>query len=64
VFTIPESGNLSPTFQETTELPSGKYKVFVTLSRMDPGADLSPLKDPKILSFPISLRGFEIVTID
>ncbi len=64
VFTIPESGSLNPTFQESTELPSGNYKVFLTLSRLNKDADLSPLKDPKILNVPISLRGFETVKID
>ena len=64
VFTIPDSGNLNPTFQERTELPSGNYKVILTLSRLAKDADLSTLKDPEILKVPISLRGFGTVKID
>ncbi len=64
VFTIPESGYISPTFREVTELPSGNYKVFVTLTRLPMNADLTHLKDPKILNLPLSLRGFATVKID
>jgi hypothetical protein len=63
MFAIHQSGQMSPTFAETINLPPGKHMVSLSLYGMPHGYDISLLKDETTAQWASVVRGVKKIEV-